>query len=43
MSQQKAIFNYDDEGHVDKLSRKAKDAPFMIIGLFLIFFLIFLF
>lgn len=34
MSQQKAIFNYDDEGHVDKLSRKAKDAPFMILGLF---------
>lgn len=38
MSQQKPIFNYDDEGHADKLSRKAKDAPFMIIGLLIFFF-----
>lgn len=37
MSQQKPIFDYNDEGHVDRLSRKAKDAPFMMIGLFVNF------
>lgn len=30
----KSVFqqHYDDEGSSDKLSRKAKDSPFMVIG-----------
>ncbi|XP_013148646.1 PREDICTED: HIG1 domain family member 1C [Papilio polytes] len=33
MANSQPIFDYRDESHADKLARKSKDSPFMIIGI----------
>lgn len=33
MSERNPIYEYNDESHADRLARKSKDSPFMIIGL----------
>ncbi|XP_059049187.1 HIG1 domain family member 1A, mitochondrial [Achroia grisella] len=33
MSNSQRVFDYNDESQADKLARKSKDSPFMIIGI----------
>ncbi|XP_048005666.1 HIG1 domain family member 1C-like [Leguminivora glycinivorella] len=33
MASSRPAFNYNDESQADKLARKSKDSPFMIIGI----------
>ncbi|KPJ20662.1 hypothetical protein RR46_00150 [Papilio xuthus] len=33
MAQQKPIFDYHEETHAERLSRKSKESPFMVFGL----------
>uniref|UniRef100_A0A1E1WDW2 HIG1 domain-containing protein n=2 Tax=Pectinophora gossypiella TaxID=13191 RepID=A0A1E1WDW2_PECGO len=33
MAQERPVFDYHEESHGEKLTRKAKESPFMIIGL----------
>ncbi|XP_026484707.1 HIG1 domain family member 1A, mitochondrial-like [Vanessa tameamea] len=33
MAQEKPVFDYHEETHAEKLARKSKESPFMVIGL----------
>ncbi|KPJ13791.1 HIG1 domain family member 1A [Papilio machaon] len=33
MAQQKPVFDYHEETHAERLSRKSKESPFMVFGL----------
>lgn len=35
MSQEKPIFDYHEESQTEKLARKSKESPFMVIGMFI--------
>lgn len=34
MAQEKPVFDYHEESHSEKLARKSKESPFMVIGEF---------
>lgn len=39
MAQEKPVFDYHEESHSEKLARKSKESPFMIVGKFYMLYL----